>query len=360
MRGKDIVNQFKKVLPLYTTDFSDEIAISTLSKSGDTVTITTQQSHGRNTNDIVVIEGAKEPITINSITRKDNIVTVACATKHKLPNPNKVQPSRIPSVEINGVNPSEYNGIYKLYATPDYFTFQYKIATTPAATASVNGFFLRNDAGDFAYNGMKVITKIDDLNFTYQVSQDLQSPAQGDIKLYTDLRIANTAGLELAESHYSANNKQILQNWLYVVVGDEETFRSGTTTTDIDSTQDVNEEFRYDSHTPFNLYIFLPAKDSSLVGIQADQARSYRKAILKTIANYLLPSELTEECLKPVNYQGNGVELLTEAYYVHRYSFGAKGEIVDADTVDATRVVPLKELDVDTPENVNIRIDFGN
>jgi hypothetical protein len=358
MQGKDIENQFRNILPLYTTDFFDETEISSLSKVGDVVTVTTTQDHKRNTGDKVVIEGAKESISITSITRVDNIVTVVCSQNHKLPNPLKVQPSKIPNIEISGVTPSEYNGIYKLYATPDYLTFQYKINSTPPP-ALINGFFLRNDSGSFAYNGVKVITKIDNLNFTYQVSQNLQSPAQGNIKLYTNLRIANTAGLELAEAHYSANNKQILQNWLYVVVGDEETFRSGTTTTDIDATQDVNEEFRYDSQTPFNIYIFLPAKNSSLVGKQADQARSYRKAILKTIANYLLPSNLTETCFKPVNYQGNGVELLTEAYYVHRFTFSSKGEIVGADTVDPIDIVPLREMDTDDITDTKIRIDFG-
>ncbi len=358
MQGADIVNQLKTRLPNYTTAFSDELSVTSLSKTGNTVTAVTAAAHGRLTGDVLVIKGAKEPITINSLTREGNLVTAICDTQHKLPNPDNLREDDIPNIQLDDTDPSEYSGIYKLKATPDYFTFQYEISTTPITPANIGGFLLIDDLGDFSYNGLKTITKIDNVTFTYTVDQDLQSPAQGIIKSYANLRVGNAAGLETAEAHYSANNSQILQNWLYVVVGDEETYRKGTVTTDVDSTQDANEEFRYDSITPFNVYVFVPAKDSSLVGMQADTARSFRKSLLKSIANFLLPSDLTEGCLKPVTYQGNGVELLTEAYYVHRFSFVSKGEIVNADTIDATNVVPFKKLEGSIEQEAEFVIDF--
>ena len=134
--------------------------------------------------------------------------------------------------------------------------------------------------------------------------------------------------------------------------------KKGTTALDIDSMKDVNEEYRYDTQQSFNIFIFLPSKNNSLAGAQADEGRSYFKPLLKSIANFLLPSDLTEGCLKPIVYQEDDTELLTEAYYVHRYTFASKGEIVNADTIDATEVVPFKKLDGSIEQETEFVIDF--
>lgn len=359
MKGADIANQLKGLLPNYTDDFNDKFTITSLTRSGSTVTAVTSTAHGGTTGDNVTIKGAKEPINIISLTRSGDIVTATCSVAHKLPNPSNMLARDIPTVQISGASPSDYNGSFTLFATPDYFTFQYKITTTPASPAATAGDLLLSD-DLFLYNGQKAITVIDTTTFTYIIaSENLQSPAQGDIEMVKATRIAWAASFDITQAHYSEDATRITQNWLYIIVNDRETFKKDTATTDVTSIQEVNAEYRYDTLTPFSIFIYIPSKASILGGVQSDQARDYIKPLLKSIANFLLPSNLTEGCLKPVTFQGDGIELFNKAYYVHRFDFVAKGEIVNEDTIDAVRVVPLLELDGDTQDkDIEFKIDF--
>jgi len=359
MRGSDIANQLKGRLPNYTSDFSESFTITSLSRGDSTITAVTSVAHGGATGDNVTIKGAKEPITITSLTRSGTTVTATCATPHKLPNPSNILTKDIPTIEISGSNPDDYNGTFNLAATPSYFIFQYEITTTPASPAITPGFLLLGD-DLFLYNGQKEITVIDTTSFTYEIeSENLQSPAQGTIEMLKDVRIAWAASFEIAEAHYSEDTSRITQNWLYIVVNDRETSKKGTTTVDVESVQEVNSEYRYDTIQTFSIFTFIPSATSTLGGIQSDQAREYIQPLLKSIGNFLLPSILTEGCLRPVTFQGDGIQLFNKAYYVHKFDFVAKGEIVNVDTIDAVRIVPLEELDVDTQDkDIEIKIDF--
>ncbi len=359
MRGADIANQLKGRLPKYTDDFSEKFTVKSLTRSGATITAVTSTAHGADTGDNVTIKGAKEPINITSLTRSDDIVTAVCSVPHKLPNPTGMLADNIPIVEINGSTPSDYNGSFTLFDTPDYSTFQYKITTTPASPAATAGdLLLSNDL--FLYNGQKTITVVNTATFTYEIESDnLQSPAQGTMEMVKGTRIGWAASFEITEAHYSEDSTRKTQNWLYIVVNHRETFKKDTTTLDVTSIQEVNAEYRYDTIQTFSIFIYIPAKTSILAGIQSDQAREYIQPLLKSIANFLLPSNLTEGCLRPVTFQGDEMELFNKAYYVHRFDFVAKGEIVNEDTIDAVRIVPLEELDSDTQDkDINLKVDF--
>ena len=359
MKGADIANQLKGLLPNYTDDFSEKFTITSLTRSGLTVTAVTFKAHGGTTGDNVTIKGAKEPINITSLTRSGNIVTAVCSVPHKLPNPDNLLARDLPTVEISGSSPTNYNGSFTLFATPNYSTFQYKITTTPASPAAVAGdLLLSNDL--FLYNGQKTITVVDTTTFTYTIeSENLQSPAQGDIEMEKGTRIAWAASFEITEAHYSEDETRKTQNWLYIIVNDRETFKKDTTTTDVTSVQEVNAEYRYDTLNPFSIFIYIPSTSTTLGGIQSDQAREYIQPLLKSIANFLLPSNLTEGLLRPVTLQGDGMELFNKAYYVHRFDFVAKGEIVNEDTIDAVRIVPLLELDGEIQgKDTDFVIDF--
>lgn len=361
MTGVDIANQLKARLPSIINDFTDQISITSLSRSGNTITAVTDGNHLLNDNNTPTIAGAKEPIAITSLTRDGSTVTAVCAVKHKLPNPANLKAEDIPTLEIAGTTPVEYSGNFLLVSTPDYFTFTYKITDTPATPATTEGFLLIT--GNFLYNGQKLVTVVNATTFTYQsITTNLQTPAQGTIVLHTAARIDWAATLDVAQDHYTGNTVRQTQNWLYIVVGDRTAFKKGTIADDIVSLQDTNPEYRYDTEIPFFLYIFVPTTTGILAGVQADQARDYIQALLKSIGNFILPSNLSEGCLNPVTYLADGTEFYNKAYYVHRFEFASRGVIVNADTVDGLQIVPLLELDADIKdkEDMDIEINLGD
>ncbi len=357
MKGSDIVNQLRQLLPIFTNDFTDQVNITSLVRSGSTVTATTDKDHLLLTDNNITVAGAKEPITITSLTRSGTTVTATCSTAHKLPKPELIRKDSPILVEVTGVTPNDYNGTYKLTETPSNLIFQYQITTTPASPAASGGFLLLQDT--FLYNGIKKITVTDVKTFTYEIeSQNLQSPAQGTIILHKDNRILLVSDFEIAFDDYTSDSEREFQNRMYVVLGDREAFNKGTTAIDPSALQNANSEYRYDTLNPFQIFTFVPSSDFRLAGVPSDQARGYIKPLMKSIGNFLLPSSLSECKFNPVTYQGDGMELREKAYYVHRFDFAALGELRNEDTIDQIRVVALQELDADFDKDLQVKIDF--
>ena len=175
MRLTEIVNQLKAVLPRYTNDFSTNLPITTLTRSGSLITATTSAAHGLSAGNKVLINGAKTPIIISSLNRVNQSVAgietqyanAICLTKHNLTKNNL-------AVEISGADQAEYNGTHDTVWTPPTFTIESitldigtKIATV--VTTEDNGFvvdanfeiILFGSAQD-AYNRQTIINSIID------------------------------------------------------------------------------------------------------------------------------------------------------------------------------------------------------
>jgi len=87
-------------------------------------------------------------------------------------------------------------------------------------------------------------------------------------------------------------------------------------------------------------------------------ARSYLKAILKSIANYRFTSILTQDKYQPCLYIGNATDAYNIASYIHRFDFAITGEIIDNDGVDHFNdVVPLLEVNL-AINNFNSNVNY--
>ena len=103
MQTADIVNQLKAVLPRYTGNFTTNLSISSITRSGSVATVTTTTEHGLTANKRVLINGAKVPVVVSSITRNGSYALAITSTKHPLIRGTA-------TVEIAGADQSEYNG----------------------------------------------------------------------------------------------------------------------------------------------------------------------------------------------------------------------------------------------------------
>jgi hypothetical protein len=346
MQAVDVVNRLKEVVGKYNDDFVDIIEVSSLTRSGTTATLTTTTDHNLTTGDYITLRGAENPITILSLTRVDNVVTVITATPTNLVDPLKydINLRNSLTVTISGADPIEYNGTFQLLAVADdRLTFQYKITTTPATPATIEGYFLQPDYED--YNGYKQITVTASNIFTYAISNNVQSPAQGDIKVISASRIAWGATLERVIQYHEADINRTQQNWMYVVLGSEIAYKDATVASDIDAAMNKNEEYYYEVDQNISIYIFLPTENEILGGFGSDKARSLRSLIIKSIANYAFPSDLCDQVYQPARYVLSEEEDYNVAYYAHRLDFNAKGIISQKDTIDLNQGVPLAQID---------------
>jgi hypothetical protein len=349
MKGADIVNRLKEVLPSYTDDFSDIVSISSLSRSGTTITAVTSSAHGLVTGNYVTIRGAKKPINLVTITRDGEIVTATTAfqTDHGLSDPSLYSPAEAKklTVTITDTDSEDYNGTFALETVPTKDTFTYKITTTPETPAKIAGNLLLDDFD--GYNGYKQITVINSTTFTYATTNtSLGSPAQGTIEMSNASRIAWAATANRADQFYSESGTgKVDQNWMFVVMGASIVYKDDTVASDLSSAQDTNQLYFYETQNEFSIYIFLPAQDGTLGALASDQAKDTERPLLKSIVNFGFDSELTEECYQGTTYVGNETEDYNTAYYVHRFDFLAKGYVVEDDTADFNPGTPLQTID---------------
>ena len=337
MKAIEIVNRLKEVLPKYTEDFNTSISISSLTKSGSTITCTTATAHGLLTNDYITIRGAKEPISLTLITFVDNVATATSSTDNKLIKPSQFSKSY---VEITSAN-FDYNGTFELLEVINSTTFKFILKTIPTTTAT--GTLLLSDFD--GYNGYKQITKINDTQFSYSNSATLQSPAQGTMKMLTATRVDFVANIDRLKADYEKTENAINQNWLYVIMGNDETYNNDTTSLDITGQIRENQDFRLNTIQQFNIYVVVPTKNSILAGIESDTARAYIIPILKSIGNYRFPSLFKDNKYQPIIYLGSGEEDYLSTYYIHRFSFSCIGLIQVSDTIDINEGVPLNSID---------------
>lgn len=108
MQALQIVNQLKAVLPRYTGDFTKNITITSLINTGGNATATTSSVHQLKVGEKVLINGAKVPVVIYSLTRNGDYALAITSTQHSLIRGTT-------TVEISGADQTDYNGIKTLY-----------------------------------------------------------------------------------------------------------------------------------------------------------------------------------------------------------------------------------------------------
>ncbi len=345
MKGADVANQLKELIPKYTDEFSDISSVTVLTSSSGTATCVIPSQHQLTTGDFVTVRGVVLPTAITSITRVNKIVSVVTTTDHQLIDPSKfsIPKGKLLTVTLTGVTPIDYNGTFKLLTVTDRNNFTFQIATTPATPATVPGTLLEDDFD--GYNGYKQVTVTSPTVFTYTVPTSIASPAQGTIEVSASTRIGWGATSLRVEAFFNQDEDRVLQNWLFVVLGPKSVFKDGTTTTDVTSLTNSNERFFYETQDEFSLFVFIPAKDEIIGGDASDLARELEFPILKSIANFETPSVLCEGVSQPIVYAGNETDEYNVDFYTHRYDFLAKGYVQDGDVVEDNPGVLFKEVD---------------
>jgi len=334
MIGANIANRLKEVVSKYTDIFSDSLNILTLTSLTGTATCTTTTDHGLTTGDFVTIRNAKQVINLVSLIRTGASVAVVTVEEHNLVDPSGFDPSLQDGllVEISGATPTEYNGTFKLLTVTDRNNFTFEIATTPVSPATTPGTFLESDFE--VYNGYISITVTGLDAFTYAISAAAQVLAVGTMEVTIANRIAWAATPERIAAYFNQDANRVLQNWMFVLVGAKSIYKDDTTATDPQSTTHINEGFFYESQQDFSVFIFIPSKNELLGGFASDLARSLELAILRSLANFQISSDLSESVLQPAIYVGNDIEDYLVAFYVHRYDFISTGYIQEEDTVE--------------------------
>ncbi len=345
MKASDIIKQLHAFLPKFTSLFSDTLAVSSVTFSGGTVTVTTTSAHGLATGDTVQVSGALSPNPITTLTSFEGVASAETSIDHHLTQgwPD----GKDSTIEISGAVDSEYTGTKKLLTVSNRRNFTYEI-DTGAPTTTTGGVL--DEIVNFGYNGLKLITVTGTTTFTYIVTAVLGSPATGTSVLNVRTRISGGATIEKIIASYT--KQQANDFWGFVIIDPRISNKSRSTQNDADFVRGGGDDPRQKVIQNFSLYVFIPSKNEIVGRPATDSVDDVFIATLKSLLGFIPPSPLGENPQNSISYVSDGIFAYNESYYVHRFEFQNLVDITYCDTFRDPIDAAFRDIHIDFKDPV--------
>lgn len=325
-----------------------KIKITSLTKSGNTITATTAEDHGFivNANFKISIWGAKEAIY------NQEMITVAST-----PTSNSF------TYTVEGETTSPATALPIIYCqasyTPYVFFFEIENNPTTPATGTIYNLLELNGG----YNGFyRIASTPTNDTFTYTMNlSSLNSPAQGTIT-------SNLVNIDSAISAERARETYTKQTgyWLYVIPNSEIASKNRSELTDATYILKNGNAYLQTVIFSFDLLLFVSSSNSLANGDSYDLADDMKRPIFRSLLGSFMDTTFYQNGdykTTGISYLGSSPEFLTQnVYYAHRFSFELTFEIQPQDIIDendlyAFRKVTETYINEDN-EDLNIETDI--
>lgn len=338
MKASDIVNQLAIVLPGLVDDFTTNIAASSLTRSGTTVTVTTAAAHGLAAGNQVNITGALTPINCG-ITRSGIVATLVTTADHDMTENAGF------NVQIEGATEAEFNGTFTLLRVPNRRTITFQVADSGPTTATGAPLLLNGSSPLQSYNGLQEITAVPTTTtFEYEVTDStLFTPASGTIVAKTLPRISAGLDIDKLVAAYTKQDPDVA--WLFVVLGDAVADKNRGIDTDSTDNLQRGHFFNQRLIQTVQLFVFLPSSAQIAGRAARDRCEELLKPICQSVLTARFPS-LVENDNNPLMITGHGLELYNSAFYVHQYAFEATLQLGESDIFKPTDDVAFRDMDI--------------
>lgn len=342
MKSRDITNQLKGALPLFTSAFSTSLTASSIVVASDVATVTTATAHGLTTGDLATVRDAITPNTITSLTRVGNVATAVTAEPHNIAQKVRGAPQ---TVTISGAIETDYNGVKTLLSIPSQTSFTYKVEndpTTPATGSPVlEEFFILSDddAGFTHINGVHQVTVTGTTTFTYATNAVPDVTAIGTPTVEVRPRISSSITLDRAIDSYTQHKQGEL--WAFVVLEDRIANRDRNINSDAVSSKSVGSDSRQLVIAPFTVYVFVPTSNDLSGRASRDIAEDLTQSMFKALLGVKFENNLSSNNWSEVSFIEHGIQDYNTAFYIHRYSFEALMDISFEDTAKANEVASI-------------------
>lgn len=353
MKAEEIIQQLRRTLPFITDNFTDNKSISSLTRSGSTVTAVSTTPHGLITNDYVFIKGAYNPVSISSAVRTGTNVLCATSTEHDLTERFNSE------VIISGFNEAEYNGTKNLVTVTDRNTFTYEVQSGLSNQPTGSGI-LNEDLSvaflngvNFGYNGYKQITKVNDTTFTYSIDNTPNSPATGTILAAINPRVSGAISLDVAKASYEKQTTGDL--WAFVVIDDGVAGRDRHQDSDASYVGERTNFYIQDYIQPFSVYIFTPCKDEYSARASRDLMVTVRANLYKSLLTYKANTGFKDETRYSITAISDNFTEYNNSYYIHRFQFEMVSTVL-IDDVFRRYSVALSNITVKTKNDNDVDI----
>jgi hypothetical protein len=324
MKAEDIIKQMQLALPNNTDYFTDTLDITSLTRSGSTVTAVCATPHNLETGKNVRISGAKAPTLITELTQVNGVATAKTDVDHDLTE------EFFETVEIIGADQEEYNGTFSLLRVQNRLTFSYGLNSASVISPATGSEILLLTAGLGSYNGLFTVTVIDPVTFTYQINTTPYPTAYGNIKAKKNIRISGAVSIDRALEAYTSQETNKL--WAFVVLDDTQVSKDRTQRNDSIALRSYGVDFRTRLLKNFSVYVVVPSVMSVAGRYERDLMEDLEPLLYKSLLGVKFESPFAEKSWSLITPVGHGFSGYYKAYYVHRFQFQTSYDILIEDT----------------------------
>ena len=433
MNGQEIVSQLKAILPKYTNAFTNNLETASITRVENNVIVETVLDHGLNINDKALVNGAKTPIEIESLTSFDIYALAITNQEHNLTkfdvsteiigsdqvnyNGQKTLVWKAPVIEIEsitmvgdvatvltktphglntniklrcsifGINQDPYNqkniqvsgvidetsftytvygaienavpnirtGLMQMQIELNANTFIFEVPSGQITPAT--GTIFQLTMYQSGYNGYKTVLTVPTPKiFTYTITEQPLSPAQGSPIVQLSPCVESFITLQECSQHFQSENSASSQNWIYVVLSDENSSKNIRTKGDSLSYGESGIAIREESDQSIDIYIYLPngvssgRNELSSANLR-DLGYGFKPFVYSALLGFKPSSNLLNQNysqLLPVN---NGVQDYNGAVLIYRYSFQATSWTNTEDAIARGDMFAFKGFNFDVMDN---------
>ncbi len=342
MRASDFVTQLATKLPTLVDDFTTNFPVTSLTRAGTTVTVTTGVDHGLVVGASVNIVGAITPIVISTLSRVGIVGTLVTATNHDMTEGVFI------TVVIDGATEPEFNGTFELIKDLNRKTVTFKMLDSGPTVATGSPLLLNGSAACDSYNGLQAVTVVPiTTTFEYEIlSSTLFTPASGTISAKTLPRISAAVSFNRIMDAYT---KQAVEDaWLFVVLGDGIAHKNRQI--EVDSTDNLQRAHFFSQRLSqtISFFVFLPTSEQIAARKARDRAEELLRPICQSVLFRRFDSLLFSGEYNPLQLTEHGFQEYTTAFYAHRYTFEATLQMSFDDTVGFDEDVAFRDIFLNT------------
>lgn len=336
MKISDLIAQLQAVLPKYCDDFSDVVAVSTLTQAAGVATATCAAAHGLATNDYALIRGALSPNPITSLTQIGGVATAVTANAHDLTSDISGQ-----LITISGAADAKYNGQKVLLDVIDGNTFTFTVDAT--ATSPDVGSPVLNENKATGFNGRVKVTVVNTVKFTYAVSAALPAAASGTIQAVTGIRISGAITQEYLSRVYT--EQAIGKIWLWVIPPSTVASHNRSIQNDATFNASAGQAFQQLITQSPQIVIITPTTNELAARAAVDHMDDIRPLLFKSVLGVAFDSGNANGAQFGLTYTGDKVLDYNSAYYAHEFNFEMLAQIDNNDICQEDDSVAFRSFD---------------
>ncbi len=351
MKSSDIISQLSTLIPQFTSVFTDDIGVSSITRSGTTITVQCTEPHGLKAGQGVSITGAAIPVEIVAFSRDGAVGTLTTATDHDITYASHLIRPYVQSVVTSGAAESEFNGSFSLVKVLNRRNIQVSMTDSGPTVAT----------GTLRLAG--AISALDSFNKTWLVdgvpsptvftfihgNAELLDPT-GTILVRKKPRISGSADTARMLAAYTEQPQN--KAWMFVVLGTVVASKNRSIEADGVDNWQQGQEFRQQIIQGVEFYVFLPTKDEIAGREKRDDCEDIFIALNKAILHSTVLTGFHDEASRSLQFNSHATfQLDAGSTYIHLYQYEASVDILFEDTVGPAVDVALETIELTiTPE----------